>query len=126
MDARAKLQDLINRLERMPLDYSSAAWVGSEEEAELEGRLRSGQLHMAQAVRDARRALASDDDELVTLYCDHCLSLERNGMALIARCVEGEVKADAARKVRKAIATSGGKARGKRLMEDAAALWKPW
>jgi hypothetical protein len=108
VDPRIVLRRLIARLEpeighTRPVDFSG--WEGEQLPSAAAGR-----LHLAQALQDAREALASGDKTRIAEAAMSCPTLERTGRDM------GQ------RHNRKA----GGARRGAAQTSAAAEAWKPW
>ena len=115
MDPRVFLRVLIERLAPVVGSASpgfSSAWEG--EEAALNERTVGGRGHLAQAVLLARRALFSEDDEIIRTTAIHCLALERTGLALATRRESILLK------------RKGGKTRGAKQTDDGERRWAPY
>jgi hypothetical protein len=115
MDPRVFLRVLIERLAPVVGSASpgfSSAWEG--EEAALNERTVGGRGHLAQAVLLARRALFSEDDEIIRTTAIHCLALERTGLALATRRESILLK------------RKGGKTRGAKQTDEGARRWAPY
>jgi hypothetical protein len=111
MNPRIVLQLLLNRLQPEVGLVSRgmfSAWEGKE--AALFERARAGKLHLAGAVLQARRALASGIEEQIAMAALLCASLERTGRELHS--------VNARRK--------GGKQQGSVQAAAAALAWKPY
>jgi hypothetical protein len=82
---RTVLQLLVERLEPEVRGISRlnfSAWVGSDEEASLVSNLRSGKLHLAEAVLHAKAALSSGDPDRIAFAALVCATFERTGWEL--------------------------------------------
>jgi hypothetical protein len=120
MNPRIALEVLLKRLEAEVGDISrgdSAAWVGTDEETRLNERAASGMGHIAQAVRMARAALKSGDEDRMVKAALHCKDLERTGRTIAAARAKAKSAEDGKR---------GGKLRAAKDKEAKAKWWKPY
>jgi len=126
LNPRIVLRHLIERLQPEVGNISRkdfGVWEG-EGEAALKDLGTAGRLHLAEALLEARQALASGDDEQIAEAEDICLALEQKGREL-----EREVKraADAARVAAEQAARQKGGARtGAKQRADAVKVWAKW
>jgi hypothetical protein len=105
------LKLLLQRLEPKVAGVGHADFCTFEGEDVRRGNIAApGMLHIAEAVLEAREALASDNDQRIIQAAMICASLERTGR-------------DLAQHHR---ATEGGKRRGADQAGAAAALWQPY
>ena len=114
MDPKVVLRSLIDRLkgEVGTLEHSDfAAWEGEEkEQAALAERSASGRLHLAEALLEAKEALASGDEVRIRDAALLCQGLERTGGKIAAK-----------RRV-----AAGGARRGKQQTNEAERKYSPY
>lgn len=123
--ARTVLRLMIERLEPVVGTVSRAdfSYWGGEAEYETFKRQRQegGWLLFANALLDAREALASDDPAEIIAAALTCPAFERDGLKLAAT-QHFKAAADADTRKRR----NGGLRRGAAIASAAQALWGPW
>jgi hypothetical protein len=122
MNKRTALLRFLQRHEaRNPQKADFAAWEG--EQGDLNKRLAAGELHLDEAVLEARAALASGNKRRIAKAVDLCKDFEIEGLNLAVK-LEGfqrhanDLAKDAAMQARQ----KGGKEKAKAVAD----AWDPW
>ena len=114
---RAVLERIVRQLEPMEreLSFLPSCWVEDKTEEELRPRIATGLLFLRQALYEARRALASDDPELIGINALHCQTLFADGRLMLFKRNETTI-----------LASQRGRKSGKASRRKAEAKWQPY